>query len=145
MYTTDKIQVDENTHIYENLELTKNLAMLVKKHESQSNNLQLASECSDHLIEAYDVLLALYETPTSGDTLSGNDSRRATVETVAKHLISRLDLASTVAAKAASSSAGDVSSSLSPSSENHNLLQHYYPTSHPMAWDESSGYSHTTR
>ena len=124
---------------------TRNLAMLVKKHESQTNNLHLASECSDHLIEAYDVLVALYETPVSGDNVSKNDSRRDTVENLAKHLISRFDMASTVAAREASNSAGDCSSSLSPLSECHNIPQNYYHGSNQSAWEESSAYSHTTR
>ena len=127
---------------FEKLEVLKSILMLVKQHESQSNNLLLASECSDHLIEAYDVLIALYETPVvSGDIMVGNNNRRATVENVAKHLISRLDMASTVAAN---STVVSGSSSLSPSSEGNILPQNYFLGSNQMAWDESSAYSHTT-
>lgn len=120
--------------------LSENLAMLVKKHEIHTHNLQLASECSDHLIEAYDVLVALHETP-----LHRNDTRRATVESIAKHLITRLDMATNVAATA--SGVGVDSSSLPHLSECHNnqLLQNHSPLPHHMAWDDSSGYSHTTR
>ena len=120
--------------------LSEELAMLVKKHESHTHNLQLASECSDHLMEAYDVLVALHET-----SLPRNDTRRATVESIAKHLISRLDMASNVAATA-SGVGGDLSS-MSPSSEcyNNKLLQNHSPLPNHMAWEDSSGYSHTTR
>ena len=130
--------------IFENAKFIKSLTKIVKQHESQSNNLLLASECSDHLIEAYDVLTALYESPMTGDPMSEKTNRRETIENVAKHLISRLDMASNVAAKATNGSVGDVCSSLSPSSEGHQLLHNCFPGMNQMAWEESSAYSHTT-
>jgi hypothetical protein len=134
----------QNNIISENSKFIKSLAKLVKEHESQSNNLLLASECSDHLIEAYDVLIALYEYPMTGDSMSEKTNRRETIENVAKHLISRLDMASNLAAKATNGSAGDGCSSLSPSSERHQLLHNCFPGINQMAWEESSAYSHTT-
>ena len=101
----------------ETVELIKKLVEVVKQHECQSNSLLLAYECSDHLIEAYDVLIALQETSVSGEMKEETRNRRDTIENVAKHLISRLDIASNIAAKTTNGSVGDISSSFSPSSE----------------------------
>ena len=135
---------DYKTQAHETVELIKQLVEVVKEHEFQSNNLILANECSDHLIEAYDVLLALQEISAFREKNEENRNRRETIENVAKHLISRLDMASNVAAKATSGSVGDIYSSLSPSSENSNQIPNYHSASNNIAWEESSIYSHTT-
>ena len=135
---------DNKTRVHETMDLIKKLVEVVKEHESQSSNLILANECSDHLIEAYDVLVALHETSAYRENVEENRNRRETVENVAKHLISRLDMASNEAAKATSGSTGDIFSPLSPSSEGSNQMQNYNSVSNNMAWEESSIYSHTT-
>ena len=129
-------------HVCENIDLLKNLATIIKQHELQSNNKLLASECADHMIEAYDVLIALNETSMPGDAVIENGNRRETVENVAKHLISRLDMASTIADQTTNSS--NASSSMSPPSQNGNLIQNSFLLSNQNAWDDTSGYSHTT-
>ena len=128
----------------ETVELIKKLVEVVKQHESHSNSLLLAYECSDHLIEAYDVLIALQETSVPGEKKQENRNRRDTIENVAKHLISRLDIASNIAAKTTNGSVGDISSSFSPSSESSHQLPNYLSASSHIAWEESSVYSHTT-
>ena len=142
--TNQESKTAYKTQAQETVELIKELVEVVKEHEFQSNNLMLASECSDHLIEAYDVLLALQEISAFREKNEENRNRRETIENVAKHLISRLDMASNVAAKATSGSVGDIYSSLSPSSENSNQIPNYHSASNNIAWEESSIYSHTT-
>ena len=130
----------KDRHVCENIDLLKNLATIIKQHELQSNNKLLASECADHMIEAYDVLIALNETSMPGDAVIENSNRRETVENVAKHLISRLDMASTIADQTSSNG----SSSMSTPSQNSNLIQNTFLLSNQIAWDDTSAYSHTT-
>ena len=139
-----ELRSDYKNQAQETMELIKKLVEIIKQHESQSNNLLLANECSDHLIEAYDVLIALQETSLFGEKVDDNRNRRETIENVAKHLISRLDMASNVAAKAINSSVDNISSSLSPSSESSHKVHSYSSASNHIAWEESSVYSHTT-
>ena len=119
--------------------LADSLVQLVKKHECHSNYVQLAGECADHLIEAYDVLVALYEASTCG--YSHDDDRRKKVEEMAKHLISRFDMASKVAATTELQLLSPPSLKYSDETKHHPSA--YLP--HPLSWDESSNYSHTAR
>ena len=143
---TEKLIGKENGtkdhHVCENIDLLKSLAMIIKQHELQSNNKLLASECADHMIEAYDVLIALNESSMPGDAVIENRNSRETVENVAKHLISRLDMASTIADQTTNSS--NASSSMSPPSQNGNIIQNNFLLSNQNAWDDTSAYSHTT-
>ncbi|XP_067618530.1 colorectal mutant cancer protein isoform X2 [Eurosta solidaginis] len=71
----------------------EHLYLLCGKYESNAIALQTAVNCSDRAIEAYDVMLALLESKLAlmtEKTLSAEESRRA-VETVARHLLDRLE------------------------------------------------------
>lgn len=71
----------------------EHLYLLCGKYESNAIALQTAVNCSDRAIEAYDVMLALLESKLalmSEKSHSAEDSRRA-VETVARHLLDRLE------------------------------------------------------
>ncbi|XP_039490706.1 colorectal mutant cancer protein isoform X2 [Drosophila santomea] len=74
-------------------EHTEHLYLLCGKYESNAVALQLALNCSDRAIEAYDVMLALLESKLAllGEkSMAAEDSRRS-VEAVARHLLARLD------------------------------------------------------
>ncbi|XP_017845096.1 colorectal mutant cancer protein isoform X2 [Drosophila busckii] len=69
------------------------LYLLCGKYESNAVALQLAVNCSDRAIEAYDVMLALLESRLvllSDKSATATESRCA-VETVAHHLLARLE------------------------------------------------------
>lgn len=71
----------------------EHLYLLCGKYESNAIALQTAVNCSDRAIEAYDVMLALLESKLalmSEKSHSAEESRRA-VETVARHLLDRLE------------------------------------------------------
>ncbi|XP_054726094.1 colorectal mutant cancer protein [Anastrepha obliqua] len=71
----------------------EHLYLLCGKYESNAIALQTAVNCSDRAIEAYDVMLALLESKLALMTeksLGAEESRRA-VETVAQHLLDRLE------------------------------------------------------
>ncbi|EDW59244.1 colorectal mutant cancer protein isoform X2 [Drosophila virilis] len=77
----------------ESKEHTEHLYLLCGKYESNAVALQLALNCSDRAIEAYDVMLALLESRLallSDKSAAAEESRRA-VETVAHHLLARLE------------------------------------------------------
>ncbi|XP_023176592.2 colorectal mutant cancer protein isoform X1 [Drosophila hydei] len=77
----------------ESKEHTEHLYLLCGKYESNAVALQLALNCSDRAIEAYDVMLALLESRLallSDKSTAAEESRRA-VETVAHHLLARLE------------------------------------------------------
>ena len=106
------------------------------RYESNNTALQIGLSYCDHMIECYDVLVALLETENAMGTCLGSkettchvskiysnkvDNNRKSAESVAKHLISRLDRNSRP------DSRGD------------------HTTSGLDTWGEdSSGYSHTT-
>ena len=105
---------------------------ILSRYESNNTALQLALSTCDHMIESYDVLVALLETNAliHSDTnslekkeISGHQraqSYRKSAESVAKHLLSRLD-------KTSRPDSGLATSHLD------------------TTWEDSSGYSHTTR
>ena len=105
---------------------------IYSRYESNNTALQLALSTCDHMIESYDVLVALLETNAliHSDTNSlektehsGHQraqSYRKSAESVAKHLLSRLD-------KTSRPDSGLATSHLD------------------TTWEDSSGYSHTTR
>lgn len=107
------------------------LVELLGRYESNNTALQLALSTCDHMIESYDVLVALLETNAliHSDTnslekkeISGHQraqSYRKSAESVAKHLLSRLD-------KTSRPDSGLATSHLD------------------TTWEDSSGYSHTT-
>lgn len=71
----------------------EHLYLLCGKYESNAIALQLALNCSDRAIEAYDVMLALLESKLAllqDQNAAAEDSRKA-VETVARHLLDRLE------------------------------------------------------
>lgn len=77
----------------ESKEHTEHLYLLCGKYESNAVALQLALNCSDRAIEAYDVMLALLESRLallSDKSAAAEESRRA-VESVAHHLLVRLE------------------------------------------------------
>lgn len=71
---------------------SEHLYLLCGKYESNAIALNQALNCSDRTIEAYDVMLALLESKLGilESTESAIESRRA-AETVAKHLMTRLE------------------------------------------------------
>ncbi|KAH8386297.1 hypothetical protein KR200_004280 [Drosophila serrata] len=75
-------------------EHTEHLYLLCGKYESNAVALQLALNCSDRAIEAYDVMLALLESKLAllGEkSASEAEESRRSVEAVARHLLARLD------------------------------------------------------
>ncbi|XP_023034468.1 colorectal mutant cancer protein isoform X1 [Drosophila willistoni] len=70
----------------------EHLYLLCGKYESNALALQLAVNCSDRAIEAYDVMLALLESRMAllHKSAAAEESRRA-VESVARHLLARLE------------------------------------------------------
>ena len=123
--------------------LTDRLTVMMGKFEANNTALQLALGYCDHMIESYDVLVALLETeagvlaaaasPGGGfncDSLASKraSSNRRSAEVVAKHLLSRMDRSF----KRADSGIGRMNSTSSANSS-------------APHWEDSSGYSHTTR
>lgn len=110
--------------------LTDRLTVLLGKYESNAGALQLGLNYCDHMVESYDVLVALLE--TEADILSCQDpekkrqarNNRKSAEIVARHLVSRMD-------KSLNRSDSGIQTS------------HHLDTSLP--WEDSSGYSQTTR
>ncbi|XP_055377657.1 colorectal mutant cancer protein isoform X2 [Condylostylus longicornis] len=79
--------------LYEVKEHCDYLYLLCGKYESNAVALQCALNCSDRAIEAYDVMLALLESKLAilkEKTSAAEESRQA-VETVARHLLDRLE------------------------------------------------------
>nr|XP_017009308.2 colorectal mutant cancer protein isoform X2 [Drosophila takahashii] len=74
-------------------EHTEHLYLLCGKYESNAVALQLALNCSDRAIEAYDVMLALLESKLAllGEKSAAAEESRRSVEAVARHLLARLD------------------------------------------------------
>ncbi|XP_017119244.1 colorectal mutant cancer protein isoform X1 [Drosophila elegans] len=74
-------------------EHTEHLYLLCGKYESNAVALQLALNCSDRAIEAYDVMLALLESKLAllGEKSAVTEESRRSVEAVARHLLARLD------------------------------------------------------
>lgn len=109
--------------------LTDRLTVLLGKYESNAGALQLGLNYCDHMVESYDVLVALLE--TEADILSCQDpekkrqarNNRKSAEIVARHLVSRMD-------KSLNRSDSGIQTS------------HHLDTSLP--WEDSSGYSQTT-
>merc|ERR1712130_296478 len=107
------------------------LTELLGRYESNNTALSIALSYCDHMVESYDVLVALLETEnavTNATVSSVNeekstskraDSNRKSAESVAKHLLSRLE-------KHSRPDSGLAISNLD------------------TTWDDSSGYSHTT-
>lgn len=122
---------------------TDRLSVLLGKLESNNTALHLAQSYCDHIIESYDVLVALLETETgllsvcnnnglggysNGGLESSNVRRRAasnrkSAEVVARHLLARMGKSF----NRSDSGVGGVCSVASSSSY----------------WEDSSGYSHT--
>ncbi|KAM8703940.1 hypothetical protein ACLKA7_008549 [Drosophila subpalustris] len=77
----------------ESKEHTEHLYLLCGKYESNAVALQLALNCSDRAIEAYDVMLALLESRLAllSDKSSAAEESRRAVESVAHHLLVRLE------------------------------------------------------
>ncbi|KAH8295240.1 hypothetical protein KR018_009069 [Drosophila ironensis] len=77
----------------ESKEHTEHMYLLCGKYESNAVALQLALNCSDRAIEAYDVMLALLESKLAllvDKSAAAEESRRSVVA-VARHLLTRLD------------------------------------------------------
>ena len=108
---------------------TERLSVLLAKYESNNAALNLTLNYCDHMVESYDVLVALLETEadlwSAADCQGANSSRqqaasnRRSAETVARHLLSRMD------------------KTFNRSDSGHHTLD--------STWEDSSGYSHTTR
>ncbi|XP_030370759.1 colorectal mutant cancer protein isoform X2 [Scaptodrosophila lebanonensis] len=77
----------------ESKEHTEHLYLLCGKYESNAVALQLAVNCSDRAIEAYDVMLALLESKLAllNDKSQAAEESRLAVESVARHLLARLE------------------------------------------------------
>ncbi len=110
--------------------LTDRLTVLLGRHESNNAALQLALNYCDHMVEAYDVLVALVETEAGmlaagTESLRQAQSNRRSAEVVARHLVGRIDKAGS----SRSDSGCRVSSAAESASGN---------------WEDSSGYSQTT-
>ncbi|TRY69370.1 hypothetical protein TCAL_03782 [Tigriopus californicus] len=109
--------------------LTDRLTVLLGKYESNAGALQLGLNYCDHMVESYDVLVALLE--TEADILGCQDpekkrqarNNRKSAEIVARHLVSRVD-------KSLNRSDSGIQTS------------HHLDSSLP--WEDSSGYSQTT-
>lgn len=133
--------------------LTDKLTVLLGKYESNYTALQLAQNYCDHMVESYDVLVALLETEsgllsanqnqlsTAAVHDSSRESRRAagnrkSAEVVARHLLARMD--KTFCRSDSGIGAG--------SGTGHHSNNSFGNSSHiDTTWEDSSGYSHTTR
>ena len=107
------------------------------RYESNNTALQIGLSYCDHMIECYDVLVALLETENVVHHVSSHvpdnnysshvshkaDSNRKSAESVAKHLLSRLER------------------NTRPDS---GLARDHHGTCLDSTWEDSSGYSHTT-
>lgn len=129
--------------------ITDRLTCSLGKLESNNTAFSLASSYCDQMIESYDILVALLETESgilSAATNNGNtnitwDTKRATsnrksAETVAKHFLGRLEKSLTVGSR--SDSGIGTAGSGSRTSTNLNASSN-------AVWEDSSGYSQTTR
>ena len=103
--------------------------IVTARYESNNTALQLSISACDQMIESYDVLVALFETSqlvyNGNNSLEKQESQRAqsyrkSAESVAKHLLSRLER--------------------TPRPDSGLATSHLDTT-----WEDSSGYSHTTR
>ena len=137
--------------LHDSKSLTDKLTVLLGKYESNYTALQLALNYCDHMVESYDVLVALLETESgllsvnqlsstaaagSADSKESRESRRAagnrkSAEVVARHLLARMDKAF----NRSDSGIGGVHSINSSGNSSHI----------DTTWEDSSGYSHTTR
>ena len=128
--------------------LNEQLSVVLSKRESNESVLTLSLHYCDAIIEAYDVLVALLETENSmlqcadlsprGSEESGSfgssksrraRSQRRSAEKVARHLLNRLDR-----------------TLVSNDVRNDSNVQMDVGLSSPTGcWEDSSGYSHTTR
>ena len=115
--------------------LTDRLSVLLGRHESNNTALQLALNYCDQMVESYDVLVALLETESgllNASTDANREMRQASLnrksaETVARHLLNRVDKSF----NRSDSGLGGHNKGVSPTSRN--------------TWEDSSGYSQTTR
>lgn len=117
--------------------LTDRLSVLLGRHESNNTALQLALNYCDQMVESYDVLVALLETESgvlNASTAAAADRElrqaslnRKSAETVARHLLNRVDKSF----NRSDSGLGNNNKGVSPTSRN--------------TWEDSSGYSQTTR
>ena len=97
-------------------------AGLVFRYESNNTALQISLSYCDHMVESYDVLVALMETEALDEVLTcARTSNRKSAESVARHLLSRLERR-----EGQGRDSGLATSGLD------------------TTWDDSSGYSHTT-
>ena len=95
---------------------------LVVRYESNNTALQISLSYCDHMVESYDVLVALMETEALDEVLTcARTSNRKSAESVARHLLSRLERR-----EGQGRDSGLATSGLD------------------TTWDDSSGYSHTT-
>lgn len=127
--------------------LNEQLSVILSKRESNESVLTLSLHYCDAIIEAYDVLVALLETENSilqcadlsprGSEESGSfgssrsqraRSQRRSAEKVARHLLNRLDRSLISEGRSQPNGRLDIGMSS--------------PTG---CWEDSSGYSHTTR
>ena len=92
------------------------------RYESNNTALQISLSYCDHMVESYDVLVALMETEALDEVLTcARTSNRKSAESVARHLLSRLERR-----EGQGRDSGLATSGLD------------------TTWDDSSGYSHTT-
>ena len=95
---------------------------MVFRYESNNTALQISLSYCDHMVESYDVLVALMETEALDEVLTcTRTSNRKSAESVARHLLSRLERR-----EGQGRDSGLATSGLD------------------TTWDDSSGYSHTT-
>ena len=98
------------------------LTYLLSRYESNNTALQISLSYCDHMVESYDVLVALMETEALDEVLTcARTSNRKSAESVARHLLSRLERR-----EGQGRDSGLATSGLD------------------TTWDDSSGYSHTT-
>ena len=129
--------------------LTDKLTVLLGKYESNNTAFQLALNYCDHMVESYDVLVALLETEsgllatTNDGSVSNSESNmdyrrarsnRRSAEVVARHLLARMDKTFN---RSDSGIGGTVLTGLGSVSSGGSHLD--------TTWEDSSGYSHTTR
>ena len=143
------------------------VAQAAQKHEANAASSRAASDCADGAVECYDVLVALLETeaaligaaaaghnnncgsfdsaaaspsPSSTLDLRVASANRRSAETVARHLLAKLDRESpNVVAAGSKSNLHHRSRRPRPSlpSSSSSVLD--------ASWEDSSGYSHTNR
>jgi len=103
---------------------TDSLTELLGRYESNNTALQISLSYCDHMIESYDVLVALMETEAALEEV-GRGTRssvnRKSAESVARHLLGRLERREGQGRDSGLATSG-----------------------HDSTWEDSSGYSHTT-